>query len=187
MKKRVATNLLPVLQHMQKEHKTKERLIDEIVAEAEAAGYTVVDVTKEKPWGGFVRFDFEDGDRFVEEFFPGVEPIAARLGNSDAELSPKLLLVEPEQRLSWQVHHRRAERWVFLTGGGYFKSMNPDDMGEMILAQPGDTVQFEAEECHRLVGAQTHRTLVAEIWQHTDPEYHSDEDDIERLQDDYQR
>lgn len=169
------------------EERNKEVLMKEIIESAEASGYTVADVDINRPWGGFVRFDYADGDRFVEEFFPGVDPVQARLGNPQAELSPKILLVTPEQRLSWQVHSRRAERWVFLNDGGYYKSTDPDNPGELILAKAGDVVQFEAGECHRLVGAPNNVTLVAEIWQHTDPEYPSDEDDIVRLQDDYKR
>ncbi len=167
--------------------KSKMQTIQEIVSIAEAAGYTVADIDDARPWGGFVRFDYKDGDRFVNEFFPGVDPVEARLGNPDAELSPKILLVEPGERLSWQMHHRRAERWVFLADGGYYKSTDPDEMGELILAKAGDVVQFEAGECHRLVGAESAVTLVAEIWQHTTAGEPSDEDDIVRLQDDYKR
>ena len=165
----------------------KEVAMREIVAAAQAAGYTVADIDDARPWGGFVRFDYRDGDRFVTEFFPGVDPVAARLGNPEAELSPKILYVEPNQRLSWQRHDRRAERWVFLTSGGYHKSLDPEVMGDMVQANPGDVVQFEAGECHRLVGGGDGVTLVAEIWQHTDPTMHSDEADITRLQDDYKR
>ena len=165
----------------------KAIVLKEVVSLAEQAGYTVADIDDARPWGGFVRFDYKDGDNFVREFFPEVDPVEARLGNPDAELSPKILLVEPEQRLSWQMHHRRAERWVFLTDGGYYKSMDPEDMGELVDAKAGDVVQFEAGECHRLVGAETNMTLVAEIWQHTEQENPSDEDDIVRLQDDYKR
>lgn len=165
----------------------KEKLIDQVIEVAEAAGYTVVDIDKTRPWGGFVRFAYEDGDRFVEEFFPGLDPNTARLGNPEAELSPKILVVSPEQRLSWQVHERRAERWVFLSEGGYYRSINADNPGELVEAKPGDVVQFEPGECHRLVGTAMSPTLVAEIWQHTDPENPSDESDIIRLQDDYKR
>jgi mannose-6-phosphate isomerase-like protein (cupin superfamily) len=165
----------------------KTIVLKEVVSLAEQSGYTVADIDDARPWGGFVRFDYKDGDNFVREFFPEVDPVEARLGNPDAELSPKILLVEPEQRLSWQMHHRRAERWVFLTDGGYYKSMDPEDMGELVEAKAGDVVQFEAGECHRLVGAKTNMTLVAEIWQHTEQENPSDEDDIVRLQDDYKR
>jgi mannose-6-phosphate isomerase-like protein (cupin superfamily) len=165
----------------------KKTLLRDIINLATQAGYTVADVDDSRPWGGFVRFDYKDGDNFVEEFFPEVDPVEARLGNPNAELSPKILLVEPSQRLSWQMHHRRAERWAFLTDGAYHKSVDPEEMGELIRAKAGDVVQFEAGECHRLVGAESGVTLVAEIWQHTDPSTLSNEDDIVRLQDDYKR
>lgn len=165
----------------------KKVLLRDIIDLAEQAGYTVADVDDSRPWGGFVRFDYANGDTFVGEFFPEVDPVQARLGNPDAELSPKILLVEPGQRLSWQMHHRRAERWVFLTDGFYYKSSDPETMGEPIEAKAGDVVQFEAGECHRLVGAEMGVTLVAEIWQHTDVDQPSDEADIIRLQDDYKR
>ena len=175
------------LERIRQQRGTKAYHIDEIVKAAIRSGYTIADIDDARPWGGFVRFDYRDGDRFVTEFFPGVDPVAARLGNPDAELSPKILYVEPNQRLSWQRHDRRAERWVFLTSGGYHKSLDPEVMGEMVQANPGDVVQFEAGECHRLVGGSDGVTLVAEIWQHTDPTMHSDEADITRLQDDYKR
>ena len=161
--------------------------IEEIARLGVEAGYTVADIDTSRPWGGFVRFDYKDGDTFVHEFFPGVNPVEARLGNPDAELSPKILYVLPEQRLSWQRHDRRAERWVFLTDGYYHKSNNPEEMGDAILAQAGTVVQFEAGECHRLVGNKDGVTYVAEIWQHTDADSPSDESDIERLADDYKR
>ena len=175
------------LQQIWQQPQPKELAMRQIVDAAQAAGYTIADIDSTRPWGGFVRFDYRDGDRFVTEFFPGVDPVAARLGNPEAELSPKILYVEPNQRLSWQRHDRRAERWVFLTGGGYHKSLDPEVMGDMVQANPGDVVQFEAGECHRLVGGAEGATLVAEIWQHTDPTMHSDEADITRLQDDYKR
>jgi mannose-6-phosphate isomerase-like protein (cupin superfamily) len=127
-----------------------------------------------------------DADTFVNEFFPGLDPAEARLGNEDAELSPKILLVSPAQRLSWQHHDRRAERWAFVTTGGYHKSTT-DDQGELHSAKSGEVVQFAQGERHRLVGAIGHYTLVAEIWQHVDNDHPSDEADIVRLQDDYDR
>lgn len=165
----------------------KVEMIADIIEFATQAGYSIADVDDTKPWGGYVRFDYKDGDRFISEFFPDINPEQARLGIPDAELSPKILLVEPKQRLSWQVHGRRAERWKFLNKGGYHKSTNADDPGDLIEAQAGDEVQFEAGECHRLVGAEDAYTFVAEIWQHSDKNNPSDEADITRLQDDYQR
>ncbi|MFZ1257953.1 MAG: hypothetical protein WAQ25_00600 [Candidatus Saccharimonas sp.] len=161
--------------------------MSELVEWATQKQYTIAEVNADKPWGGYIRLADSDADRFLAEFFPGLNPDEARLGAAHAELSPKILYVEPNQRLSWQRHDRRAERWVFLTSGGYHKSLDPEVMGEMVQANPGDVVQFEAGECHRLVGGSDGVTLVAEIWQHTDPTMHSDEADITRLQDDYKR
>jgi hypothetical protein len=44
----------------------------------------------------------------------------------------------------------------------------------------------EKGERHRLIGLENWG-VVAEFWQHTDPEHPSDEDDIVRVQDDYKR
>lgn len=149
-------------------------------------GYGVFVADHERPWGGFNRLPDESANRFIAEFFPDIDPLAARLGNKDVPLSPKILLVAPGARLSWQYHERRAERWVFLTDGAYYKSSN-DEQGELHQALAGDVVQFAQGERHRLVGAEGHYTLVAEIWQHTDATRPSEEEDIIRVADDYRR
>lgn len=149
-------------------------------------GYDISLFDYDKPWGGYTQLANEDADRFLGDFFPGLSPEEARLGNPRAELSPKILAVAPGERLSWQYHDRRAERWMYLTAGGYFRSVT-DEQGEMHQAQPGEVVQFARAERHRLVGALGHYTFVAEIWQHTDPQNLSNEADIVRLADDYKR
>ena len=164
----------------------KAELIDQLEAIAVNNGYITVDRNDTKPWGAYIRFDSKDADRFIESFFPGLSLEEAQLGVKDAELSPKFLLVAPRQRLSWQRHDRRAERWAFLTEGAYYKSEN-DEQGEVIHAAKDEVVQFETGERHRLVGLVGSYALVAEIWQHSDPEHPSDEDDIIRIDDDYQR
>ena len=159
---------------------------EEITRILGAAGYRIALFDYEKPWGGFNQLDNDDADKFVEEFFPGLSPEEARLGNPNSPLSPKILGVAPGERLSWQLHDRRAERWRFLTAGGFFKSLD-DEQGDLQLANSGEIVQFARSERHRLVGDPAGFTLVAEIWQHTDPENLSDEADIVRLEDDYKR
>jgi len=151
------------------------------------AAYTIVELNDEKPWGAYFRIDGQEADPFVGEFFPGLTSEKARLGSEDAELSPKILLVDPGQQLSWQYHSRRAERWAYLTPGRYYKSLT-DEQGEPVMAEAGDVVQFQKGERHRLAAVNdTDYTLVAEIWQHSDPKHLSDEEDIVRLADDYQR
>lgn len=80
-------------------------------------GYQIVEQDLTKPWGAYYRMDSSDAERFVREFFPDLSMGEAKLGREDVELSPKLLLVAPGHRLSWQYHDRRAERWRFLTAG----------------------------------------------------------------------
>lgn len=157
--------------------------VEQMIADA---GYTIVEKNADKPWGAYLRFESNQADDFVADFFPGLSPEEARLGIEGAELSPKFLIVKPGQRLSWQYHDRRAERWCFLTKGGYRKSAT-DDEGDRIEAEPGEVVQFARGERHRLEGRQDGFVLVAEIWQHSEPTAPSDEDDIVRLADDYQR
>ncbi len=149
-------------------------------------GYHFFEVDEARPWGAFYRIVDEEADRFLAEFFPGLDPMQARLGQSNLALSPKILVVYPEQRLSWQYHVYRAERWHFLTPGGYYRSTT-DEQGTMLSAQAGEDVQFETGERHRLVGDAHNYTLVAEIWQHTNSAHPSDEADIVRLADDYKR
>lgn len=164
----------------------KQKVIDDIRVLIESAGYEIVEENATKPWGAYFRLNNDQADEFVEEFFPGLSPSEARLGNEEAELSPKILVVSPEQRLSWQYHDRRAERWAFLTDGAYNKSQT-DDPGDLYVVQPGHIVQFAQNERHRLVGVSGEYTIVAEIWQHTDGNNLSNEDDITRLSDDYGR
>lgn len=150
-------------------------------------GYTIVDADESRPWGGFYRLDDEEAERFIHEFFPGLTLQDAKLGHDDIELSPKFLLVSPGQRLSWQFHHRRAERWRFLSQGAYYKS-ETDTQGRRTVAPAGTVVQFSQGERHRLCAYDDKSyTLVAEIWQHTDPQHPSEEADIVRLADDYKR
>lgn len=162
------------------------QILTDILEGMASSGYTVIELNDQKPWGAYARLDGTDADRFVEDFFPDLSPEEARLGIEGAELSPKFLIVSPGQRLSWQYHGRRAERWRFLTNGAYHKS-DTDDEGELVSVPAGSVVQFARGERHRLVGLDDEHVVVAEIWQHTDPESPSDEEDIVRLADDYQR
>ena len=180
---RLSTNL----EQVENSNKIEKAVIVGDIAKAVTdAGYTIFELNDQKPWGAYIRMAADEADRFVEEFFPGLTPAEARLGIDGAELSPKLLIVAPEQRLSWQYHNRRAERWTFLTDGAYNKS-DSDEEGEVFTATAGTVVQFTKGERHRLVGVSDKYTIVAEIWQHSDSSAPSDEDDIVRLADDYQR
>lgn len=179
------TELIRTITELKTSRKEKQELIDSIVERTKAAGYDIVEIDTSRPWGGFIKIDNSQADKFVAEFFSGLSPEEARLGVEGAELSPKFLIFAPHQRLSWQYHHNRAERWKFLTTGYYSRSLD-DIETEPWLAEPGREVQFEKGERHR-GGAFDNYTLVAEIWQHINPQQLSDENDIVRVSDDYSR
>lgn len=164
----------------------KLKTVSKIQNILEDAGYKIAERDDQRPWGAFLRLENNQAETFIQEFFPGLTLQEAQLGIANADLSPKILLVAPGQRLSWQYHDRRAERWAFLTDGAYFKS-ETDEQGNPVTAISGDVVQFGKGERHRLVAQADAYTVVAEIWQHSDPVRPSNEDDIVRLADDYKR
>ena len=136
-----------------------------------------------RPWGGFFVIKEEDAQRFSNIYFDSFDVDALRKAG---KLSSKILLVKPQARLSWQYHHRRAETWRVISGPvGVIRSF--DDMQKtMITHQKGDTITLKKGERHRLIGLDTWG-VVAEFWQHTDASLPSTEEDIVRLQDDYDR
>jgi mannose-6-phosphate isomerase-like protein (cupin superfamily) len=106
--------------------------------------------------------------------------------NSSNRLSPKILIVAPHKRLSWQYHFRRAEIWKIIGGSAAVITSDSDEENETVLLDHGEIIELKQGERHRLIGTDGWG-IVAEIWQHTDPDHPSDEDDIVRLQDDFGR
>ena len=102
------------------------------------------------------------------------------------KLSPKILIIEPQSRLSWQYHNRRAEIWQVYKGSAGIIRSNTDVENEMRIYNEGDQIVLKQGERHRLIGLDDY-SIVAEIWGHTDANHPSDEDDIIRVQDDFGR
>lgn len=146
-------------------------------------GITFSGKDDQRPWGGFYVVNEADIIAFVKLFFHQMD--LNDLDNS-VKLSPKILIVAPHARLSWQYHHRRSELWSCLEGP--VSVMTSDDNIERhphkLLAK--DVIRLKREERHRLIGLDGWG-IVAEIWQHTDENNLSDEEDIVRIQDDYGR
>ena len=61
-----------------------------------------------------------------------------------------------------------------------------DVENEMKIFNEGDQIILQQGERHRLIGLDDY-CVVAEIWQHIDGDYPSDEEDIIRVQDDFGR
>jgi mannose-6-phosphate isomerase-like protein (cupin superfamily) len=146
-------------------------------------GLEVVSKDFDRPWGGFFVIDEEQAQDFANIYFDGLNVSGLRVAG---KLSPKILLVKPEARLSWQYHYRRKETWRVVEGPVGIARSATDEQGPVEVFQSGETVVMEMGERHRLVGLENWG-VVAEFWQHTDPEHPSDEDDIVRVQDDYKR
>lgn len=137
----------------------------------------------QRPWGGF--FKISDGclDKFISVYFPGVKLTFDKSLN----LSPKILVVEPSKKLSWQVHERRSELWRVVKGPvGIYRSSTDEQPAEMEIFKDGETIELKLGTRHRLVGLDDWG-IVAEIWVHQYPGNPSDEDDIRRIEDDYGR
>jgi mannose-6-phosphate isomerase len=136
-----------------------------------------------RPWGGFFVIDENDADKFIAAFFPHFTNAAL---NITGKLSPKILVVAPDKRLSWQYHYRRAEIWKLIAGGASVIVSDTDEETEVINLIKGDIIELKQGERHRLIG-RDNWGVIAEIWRHTDAENPSDENDIVRLQDDFGR
>lgn len=137
----------------------------------------------DKPWGGYVRLADASLQDFIALFFPHQQDT---LQSSSLPLSPKLLLVAPHARLSWQYHHRRAELWTIIDQPVGVALSQTDTEPEPTVYTKEDSLEIGVTMRHRLIGLDTWG-LVAEIWQHVDPSHPSNEDDIVRLADDYGR
>ncbi len=136
-----------------------------------------------RPWGGFFVVEDSEAEKFVKLYFPNLKKEEL---NISEKLSPKILVVAPEKRLSWQYHNRRAEIWKLIGGTVAVISSDTDEEKKMKPLNIGDTIQLKQGERHRLVGLENWG-IIAEIWKHTDAENPSDEEDIVRIQDDFGR
>lgn len=161
----------------------KQEILEQTEREIKEQGFTIIDKDWDRPWGGFFVIDEDEAQPFAQTYFEGVD---AEEINKTGKLSPKILVVEPDKRLSWQYHHRRAEIWNILDGPVGIMTSDTDEQQPVDEFDSGDTVTLKQGERHRLVGLDDWG-VVAEIWQHTDPENPSNEEDIVRLQDDFGR
>ena len=145
--------------------------------------FKIISKDFERPWGGFLVIDETQAQEFSNKFFEGLDINTLKIGG---KLSPKILIVKPAARLSWQYHNRRAEIWQVYKGTAGIIRSDSDVENEMKVYNEGDQLVLQQGERHRLIGLDDY-CVVAEIWQHTDANHPSDEDDIIRVQDDFGR
>lgn len=146
-------------------------------------GFNIVNADETRPWGGFLVIDESQSNKFITIFFDSADQEGIETGK---RISPKILIIEPGKKLSWQYHHRRSELWKVIGGPVAVIKSDTDSENELAVYETGTVIQLAKGERHRLVGL-TNWGIIAEIWQHTDPDNPSDENDIVRVQDDFGR
>lgn len=161
----------------------KEEVFRQVEDFVTSVGLEIQSKDKERPWGGFFVIKDKSLPRFQELFFTENN---TQTNDKAHELSPKILVVEPGKRLSWQYHNRRSELWTITEGEVGVITSETDEQKPVKILKKGDTIHLQQGVRHRLVGLDEW-CVVAEIWQHTDPENPSDEDDIIRVEDDFGR
>ena len=158
-------------------------IFENIQKQLETNHFTIVSKDHNRPWGGFFVIAEEQAQAFANQYFDGLDVSTLKRGGA---LSPKILVVAPGRRLSWQYHHRRAEIWRVIQGQAGVKRSANDTEGALEILNVGDIITLQQGERHRLIGLDEY-AVIAEIWQHTDANHPSDEEDIVRVQDDFGR
>ncbi len=158
------------------------RRLEEILHEQ---GMEIIETDFGRPWGGFHRIADRCRVLYIETYFGGIplpEPIPTVL-----TVSPKITVVEAGQMTSWQVHERRGEFNRVIDGPvGLYLSITDVQPQELQTYQSGECFHIPVGTRHRPVGLEQ-RAIFAELWIHTDPTHPSDEADIRRIADMYQR
>ena len=163
--------------------RNKSVIFETIAAELQVKGFNIVSSDQNRPWGGFYVIDEGQTQKFVDTYFKEEQ---SEIAVGKQKLSPKILLVAPEKRLSWQYHHRRQEIWKVIKNRAGVVISDTDEQTDIQEKTVGDVIRLSKGQRHRLVGLDTWG-IIAEIWQHTDPSNPSDEDDIVRVEDDFGR
>tara|TARA_B100001540_G_scaffold243335_1_gene218340 strand:+ start:805 stop:1290 length:486 start_codon:yes stop_codon:yes gene_type:complete len=149
----------------------------------ESFGYQIISQDLNRPWGGFLVIDEDQSQKFSNQFFDGLKIESLQITE---RISPKILIINPNSKLSWQYHIRRAEIWSVYKGPvGIIRSKN-DFQNNMEIIDSGNQIKINQGERHRIIGLKN-SAIIAEIWQHTDSKNPSDENDIIRLEDDFGR
>jgi len=161
----------------------KHFVFEEVAQRLRGEGFGIDKQDETRPWGGFFVIDETQAQQFADTYFNGLSIEGLKISG---KLSPKILVVAPLQRLSWQYHYRRAEIWRVVQGPIAVATSETDEQNEPQHYGPGEQITLKQGERHRLIGLNGWG-IVAEIWQHTDAAQPSDEDDIVRVQDDFGR
>ena len=137
----------------------------------------------DRPWGGFYVINELLSKDFFNIFF---KSSYLKKIDFNYKLSPKILIIKPNKRLSWQYHNRRSEIWSIIKGNIMVSKSKNNSESDLINLKENNQIEIGNKIRHRIIGTDDY-ALVAEIWIHIDENNPSDENDIIRLQDDFNR
>ncbi|MEO6508854.1 MAG: phosphoheptose isomerase [Patescibacteria group bacterium] len=168
---------------------SKKEVLDGVKKYLRSQDFSIPIQDEERPWGAYYYIDEIYKKRFAKQYFPDKDLTA--IMDSGLKLTPKFLIVAPNEILSWQWHERRGELWNLVAGQAGYKASPSDVEPETVISlEQGVTIILPPETRHRLIGT-TEETgewgIVAEIWSHTDPKNPSNEEDNHRVKDKYAR
>lgn len=161
----------------------KEIVFNKVEAYLARQQFVITERVDNKPWGGYFLLEEAQVEQFIGKYFPHLSKQDLIISG---KLSPKILIVAPHKKLSWQYHLRRAEIWKLITGTAGVITSKTDEQQPIHILQVQNIIKVACGERHRLLGLDNWG-VVAEIWQHTDVNNPSNEEDIVRLQDDFGR
>ena len=158
-------------------------LFIEVKKKIKSQNLKIIDKDIEKPWGGYLVISEDNAQDFYNIYFNDLNTEELK---ESGKLSSKILIIAPYKRLSWQYHHRRSEIWKVVSGEIKVVTSHDNIERKEEILKEGDVIRLSKGERHRIIGTEEN-AVVAEIWIHTDKDNPSDENDIVRIQDDFDR
>ena len=127
----------------------KDQVFKKVASLLDDSKFTIVNKDESRPWGGFYVIDEAQAVEFAKHFFPEENLSEIKITN---KLSPKILIVAPYKRLSWQFHHRRAEIWKCISDKVSVATSDSDDQTHIHILNNGDIIKLPTGKRHRLIG-----------------------------------
>ena len=140
-------------------------------------------IDRNRPWGYFITFDDKCFPLFRNIYF---KTFNYNIFNKNKKFSSKLLFVKKDKRLSWQYHERRTELLKVYFGKIIVIVSDDDFEKNQTILKKGDEIKIDNKQRHRIIGIDE-LSIISEIWIHTFNNNPSNENDIIRIQDDYDR
>lgn len=156
----------------------KADFFEEVKMKLAQEGFRIIGLDRSQPWGGSVLIDESQAQRFADFYFQ--EVLQSQKREQSYPSKPKVLVIEPKQAIAWQYHQRRAEWWQVIAGEVGVVVSDDDEERKLLVKRAKDVIELNPGKRHRLVGLNDW-AVIAQLWNHVDGEYPSDDADVIRL------